>query len=50
MIDNGIGAEGAKAMSEMLMVNTTLTEFNLIRDEERESNKRERKGLTNVRE
>ena len=26
---NGIGVEGAKAMSEMLQVNTTLTSLNL---------------------
>ena len=41
MTDNGIGVEGAKAMSEMLKVNTTLTELNLDGEEERK--KREEK-------
>ena len=35
MTDNGIGDEGAKAMGEMLKVNTTLTELNLNRENER---------------
>ena len=29
MTDNGIKADGAKSMSEMLKVNTTLMSFNL---------------------
>ena len=29
MTDNSVGAEGAKAMSEMLKVNTTLKSLNL---------------------
>ena len=33
MTDNGIGDEGAKAMSEMLKVNTTLTSLNLEGEE-----------------
>lgn len=36
MTDNGIGNEGAKALSEMLKVNTTLTTLYLGGDEERE--------------
>ena len=34
MTDNGIGVEGAKAMSEMLKVNGTLTTLNLECEEE----------------
>ena len=33
MTGNGIGAEGAKSMSEMLKVNTTLTTVFLTREE-----------------
>ena len=29
LTDNGVGAEGAKALSEMLKVNTTLTSLNI---------------------
>ena len=36
MTENDIGAEGAKAMSEMLKVNTTLATLDLEREEERE--------------
>ena len=36
MTDNGIGDEGAKAMSEMVKVNTTLTTLYLGREEERQ--------------
>ena len=44
MTDNGIGAEGAKAMSEMLKVNSTLKELNLeSEDEERKEKERERR-------
>ena len=35
MTDNKIGDEGAKAMSEMLKVNSTLTSLNLASEEER---------------
>ena len=39
-----IGAEGAKALSEMLKVNSTLTSLNLTSDEERKlKEKRKRK-------
>ena len=31
-IDNGIGSEGAKAISESLKINTSLTELNLDGD------------------
>ena len=42
MTGNGIGDEGAKAISEMLKVNSTLTELNLRGEEERKE-RRERK-------
>ena len=42
MTGNWIGVEGAKAMSEMLKVNTTLTSLDLGGEEERKE-KRERK-------
>ena len=35
MTDNQIRVEGAKAMSEMLKVNTTLTELDLEGEEEK---------------
>ena len=35
MTGNRIGAEGAKAMSEMMKVNSTLTELNMDGEEER---------------
>ena len=35
MTDNGIGDEGAKSMSEMLNVNTTLKSLNLECEEEK---------------
>ena len=41
MTGNEIGDEGAKAMSEVLKVNTTLKELDLSGDEER---KRKEKG------
>ena len=44
MTGNGIGDEGAKAMSEMLKVNTTLTTLNLGGEEERKD-KRKRKFI-----
>ena len=34
MTDNKIGVEGAKSLSEMLKVNTTLKELNLESEEE----------------
>ena len=34
MTDNGIGVEGANAMSEMLKMNTTLKSLNLWGEEE----------------
>ena len=42
MTGNRIGVEGAKAMSEMLEVNSTLTTLNLGCEEERKE-RRERK-------
>ena len=33
MTDNGIGAEGAKSLSEMMKVNNTLTSLDLEREE-----------------
>ena len=41
MTGNDIGAEGAKTISEVLKVNTTLKELNMRGDEER-NKKRER--------
>ena len=43
MTDNRIGAEGAKAMSEMLKVNNTLTELNLESEEERKEREEKEK-------
>ena len=44
MPDKGIGVEGAKAMSEMMKVNTKLTTLNLDGEEERkEREEKERK-------
>ena len=40
---DGIGEEGAKAMSEMLLVNTTLTSLNLRGEEEKEEKEKEKK-------
>ena len=37
MTDNGIGDEGAKAFSEMLVINTTLTRLNLCSEKEEKS-------------
>ena len=42
MTDNKIGDEGAKAMSEMMKANTTLTSLDLSSEEERKM-ERERK-------
>ena len=44
MTGNGIGVEGAKAMSEMMKVNTTLTSLNLWSEEERRKERERRKG------
>ena len=44
MTGNNIGEEGAKAMSEMMKVNSTLTTLNLGSEEERkEKEKKEKK-------
>ena len=43
MTDNEIGDEGAKAMSEMLKVNTTLTELYLGGEEERKEREEKEK-------
>ena len=43
MTDNGIGDEGAKAMSEMLKVNTTLTTLSLSSEEEERIKRRGKK-------
>ena len=44
MTDNRIGEEGAKAMSEMMKVNTTLKTLGLASEEERkEREKKEKK-------
>ena len=43
MTDNEIGVEGAKAMSEMLKVNSTLTTLNLGCEEERKEKEKERR-------
>ena len=51
MTDNGIGDEGAKAMSETLKVNTTLTTLNLWSEEERkEKEEKERERRMNDRQ
>ena len=43
MTDNQIGDEGAKAMSEMLKVNTTLTSLYLLGEEERKEREEKEK-------
>ena len=43
MTDNVIGDEGAKAMSEMMKVNNTLTTLNLRSDEERKEKEKRKK-------
>ena len=42
-IDNGIGDEGAKAVSESLKINTSLTTLDLERDEKIRNEKERRK-------
>ena len=43
MTDNGIRVEGAKAMSEMMKVNTTLTTLDLSCEEERKEREEKEK-------
>ena len=43
MTVNWIGVEGAKSMSEMLQVNTTLTSLGLSSEEKRKKEKRKKK-------
>ena len=43
MTDNGIGDEGAKAMSEMMKVNSTLTTLDLSCEEERKEREEKEK-------
>ena len=43
MTDNEIGVEGAKALCEMLKVNTTLTSLNLDGDKKAKRKKRKKK-------
>ena len=43
MTGNGIGVEGAKAMSEMVKVNSTLTSLNLWGEEERKEREEKEK-------
>ena len=45
MTGNEIGDKGAKSMSEMLKVNTTLTSLDLIGEEEGERKERTRKEM-----
>ena len=45
MTGNGIGDEGAKAMSEMVKVNTTLTTLNLRGEEERKERKEKERRM-----
>ena len=49
MTGNGIGAEGAISMSEMLKVNKTMTELNLRGDEQKKQ-ERERERRMNDRQ
>ena len=44
MTGNGIGDEGAKSVSEVLKVNTTLKTLGLSSEEERMRERKERKG------
>ena len=44
LLVNEIGVEGAKAMSEMLKVNTTLTTLNLSCEEERKEREKRKKN------
>ena len=42
MTDNGIGDEGAKALSSMLKVNSTLTYLDLDSDEEKKGERKKK--------
>ena len=42
MTGNNIGVEGAKSLSEMVKMNTTLTSLNLGGDEEKRDREKER--------
>ena len=50
LTENKIGDEGAKAMSEMLKVNSTLTTLDLGGEEERKEKEKERKRRKNDRQ
>ena len=50
MTGNEIGDEGAKALSEMLKVNTTLTELNLRCEEEKKMKEKKKEKRKNDRE
>ena len=50
MTDNGIGVEGAKAMSEMVKVNSTLTTLNLSCEEVRKERRERKERRKNVRQ
>ena len=45
MADNGIGGEGAKTMSEILKVNSTLTSLNLGCQEERKDKEKKKEKV-----
>ena len=45
MTDNEIGVEGAKSLSEILKVNTTLTTLNLSSEEERKEKEKRKKRM-----
>ena len=47
MTGNDIGDEGAKAISEMLKVNTTLTSLDLSCEEEEREREREKREMMN---
>ena len=46
MTDNRIGDEGAKSMSEMLKVNTTLSSLDLRCEEERKERRERKERMT----
>ena len=50
MTDDKIGVEGAKALSEMLKVNTTLTSLDLSCEEEDDRRERREKRRMNNRQ
>ena len=50
MTDNEIGDEGAKALSEMLKVNTTLKRLNLSCEKERKKERKKEERITNDRQ